>query len=100
MNAEDYETLKDRVMAGELPYHDHTGENSLVVNMGSPELEYLQKSYEVGDTVTFSQAGNNLQGNLTYVVSTVVFDKNSASSFILPAAEIEQIGRASCRERV
>ena len=90
MNAEDYETLKDRVMAGELPYHDHTGENSLVVNMGSPELEYLQKSYEVGDTVTFSQAGNNLQGNLTYVVSTVVFDKNSASSFILPAAEIER----------
>ena len=90
MNAEDYETLKDRVMAGELPYHDHTGENSLVVNMGSPELEYLQKSYEVGDTVTFSQAGNDLQGNLTYVVSTVVFDKNSASSFILPAAEIER----------
>ena len=90
MNAEDYEALKDRVMAGELPYHDHTGENSLVVNMGSPELEYLQKSYEVGDTVTFSQAGNDLQGNFTYVVSAIVFDKNSASSFILPAEELEQ----------
>ena len=90
MNAEDYEALKDRVMAGELPYHDHTGENSLVVNMGSPELEYLQKSYEVGDTVTFSQAGNDLQGNFTYVVSAIVFDKNSASSFILPAEEMEQ----------
>ena len=90
MNAEDYETLKDRVMAGELPYHDHTGENSLVVNMGSPELEYLQKSYEVGDTVTFSQTGNDLQGNFTYVVSAIVFDKNSASSFILPAEEMEQ----------
>ena len=90
MNAEDYKALKDRVMAGELPYHDHTGENSLVVNMGSPELEYLQKSYEVGDTVTFSQAGNDLQGNFTYVVSAIVFDKNSASSFILPAEEMEQ----------
>ncbi|NBI66098.1 ABC transporter permease [Pseudoflavonifractor sp. 60] len=90
MNAEDYEALKDRVMAGELPYHDHTGENSLVVNMGSPELEYLQKSYGVGDTVTFSQAGNDLQGNFTYVVSAIVFDKNSASSFILPAEEMEQ----------
>ena len=90
MNAEDYEALKDRVMAGELPHHDHTGENSLVVNMGSPELEYLQKSYEVGDTVTFSQAGNDLQGNFTYVVSAIVFDKNSASSFILPAEEMEQ----------
>ena len=90
MNAEDYEALKDRVMAGELPYHDHTGENSLVVNMGSPELEYLQKSYEVGDTVTFSQTGNDLQGNFTYVVSAIVFDKNSASSFILPAEEMEQ----------
>ncbi len=90
MNAEDYEALKDRVMAGELPHHDHTGENSLVVNMGSPELEYLQKSYEVGDTVTFSQTGNDLQGNFTYVVSAIVFDKNSASSFILPAEEMEQ----------
>ena len=90
MNAEDYEALKDRVMAGELPHHDHTGENSLVVNMGSPELEYLQKSYEVGDTVTFSQTGNDLQGNFTYVASAIVFDKNSASSFILPAEELEQ----------
>ena len=90
MNAEDYEALKNRVMAGELPYHDHTEENSLVVNMGSPELEYLQKSYEAGDIVTFSQAGNDLRGNLTYVVSAVVFDKNSASSFILPAEEMEQ----------
>ena len=90
MNAEDYEALKDRVMAGELPHHDHTGENSLVVNMGSPELEYLQKSYEVGDTVTFSQTGNDLQGNFTYVASAIVFDKNSAYSFILPAEELEQ----------
>ena len=90
MNAEDYAALEHRVMAGELPHCDHTGENSLVINMGSPELDYLQKSYEAGDTITFSQAGNNLQGNLTYVVSAVVFDKNSASSFILPAAEMER----------
>ena len=90
MNAEDYAALEHRVMTGELPHCDHTGENSLVINMGSPELDYLQKSYEAGDTITFSQAGNNLQGNLTYVVSAVVFDKNSASSFILPAAEMER----------
>ena len=90
MNAEDYEALEHRVMTGGLPYCDHTGKNSLVVNMGSPELEYLQKSYEAGDTITFSQAGTDSQGDLTYVVSAVVFDKNSASSFILPAAEMEQ----------
>ena len=86
MNAEDYAALEHRVMTGELPHCDHTGENSLVINMGSPELEYLQKSYEVGDTVTFSQTGSNL----TYVVAAVIFDKNSASSFILPAAEMER----------
>jgi len=86
MNAEDYAALEHRVMTGELPHCDHTGENSLVVNMGSPELEYLQQSYEAGDTVTFSQTGSNL----TYVVAAVVFDKNSASSFILPAAEMER----------
>ena len=86
MNAEDYTALEHRVMTGELPHCDHTGENSLVINMGSPELEYLQKSYEVGDTVTFSQTGSNL----TYVVAAVIFDKNSASSFILPAAEMER----------
>ncbi|MEY8575406.1 FtsX-like permease family protein [Oscillospiraceae bacterium 21-37] len=90
MNAEDYEALEHRVMTGELPYCDHTGENSLVINMGSPELEYLQKSYETGDTITFSQTGNESRDNLTYVVAAVVFDKNSASSFILPAAEMER----------
>ena len=90
MNAEDYKELKDRVMAGELPDWDHTGENSLIINMGSPELEYLQKSYEVGDTVTFSQTGNNPQSSLTYTVSAVIFDRDRSDSFILPAGEMDQ----------
>ena len=86
MNTEDYKELKNKIMIGELPDYDHTGENSLVINMGSPELEYLHKSYEVGDTVTFSQAGNSL----TYTVSAIVFDRNSSVSFILLAGEMEQ----------
>ena len=86
MNTEDYKELKNKIMIGELPDYDHTGENSLVINMGSPELEYLHKSYEVGDTVTFSQAGNSL----TYTVSAIVFDRDSSASFILPAGEMEQ----------
>ena len=90
MNAEDYRALEHRVMTGELPYCDHTGENSLVVNMGSPELEYLQKSYEAGDTVTFSQAGNDSRGNLTYVVAAVVFDKNSADFLCSVKAVLEK----------
>lgn len=91
MNTEDYKELKDRVMTGELPDCDHTGENSLIINMGSPELEYLHKSYEVGDTVTFSQSGNSPQNNITYIVSAVIFDRDSSASFILPAAEMEQM---------
>ncbi|XCP86995.1 FtsX-like permease family protein [Roseburia hominis] len=90
MNAEDHEALREQVLAGVLPEFDHTGENALVVNMGSPELEYLQKSYEVGDTVTFSQFRNGLQDSFTYVVAAVIFDKNSASSFILPAGEMNR----------
>ena len=86
MNTEDYKELKNKIMIGELPDYDHTGENSLVINMGSPELEYLHKSYEVGDTVTFSQAGNSI----TYTVSAIVFDRNRSASFILPAGEMEQ----------
>ena len=86
MNTEDYKELKNKIMIGELPGYDHTGENSLIINMGSPELEYLHKSYEVGDTVTFSQAGYSL----TYTVSAIVFDRDSSASFILPAGEMEQ----------
>lgn len=91
MDTEDYKELKDRVMTGKLPDCDHTGENSLIINMGSPELEYLHKSYEVGDTVTFSQLGNSLQNNITYTISAVIFDRDSSASFILPAAEMEQM---------
>ena len=91
MNTEDYKELKDRVMTGKLPDCDHTGENSLIINMGSPELEYLHKSYEVGDTVAFSLAGNSPQSNITYTVSAVIFDRDSSASFILPAAEMEQM---------
>ncbi len=86
MNTEDYKELKNKIMIGELPGYDHTGENSLIINMGSPELEYLHKSYDVGDTVTFSQAGYSL----TYTVSAIVFDRDSSASFILPAGEMEQ----------
>ena len=91
MNREDYKELKDRVMAGELPDCDHTGENSLIINMGSPELEYLHKNYDVGDTVTFSQTGDIPQSNLTYIVSAVIFDKERAASFILPAGEMKRM---------
>ena len=91
MNREDYKELKDRVMAGELPDCDHTGENSLIINMGSPELEYLHKNYDVGDTVTFSQTGDISQSSLTYTVSAVIFDRDSAASFILPAGEMKRM---------
>ena len=91
MNREDYKELKDRVMAGELPDCDHTGENSLIINMGSPELEYLHKNYDVGDTVTFSQTGDIPQSSLTYTVSAVIFDRDRAASFILPAGEMKRM---------
>ena len=91
MNREDYKELKDRVMAGELPDCDHTGENSLIINMGSPELEYLHKDYDVGDTVTFSQTGDIPQSSLTYTVSAVIFDRDRAASFILPAGEMKRM---------
>ena len=86
MNTEDYKELKNKIMTGKLPGYDHTGENSLIINMGSPELEYLHKNYEVGGTVTFSQAGNSL----TYTISAIVFDRDSSVSFILSAGEMEQ----------
>ncbi len=90
MNAEDHNVLGEQVLAGVLPEFDYTGENTLVVNLGSPELEYLQKNCEVGDTVTFSQFRNGLPDSFTYVVAAVIFDKNSASSFILPTGEINR----------
>jgi len=90
MNAEDHKVFQKQVLDGVLPEFDHTGENTLVVNLGSPELGYLQKNYEVGDTVTFSQVGSGLQDSFSYVVAAVIYDKNSASSFILPAGEMNQ----------
>ena len=91
MNREDYKELMDRVMAGQLPDCDHTGENSLIINMGSPELEYLHKNYDVGDTVTFSQTGDIPQSGLTYTVSAVIYDRDSAASFILPEGEMKRM---------
>ncbi len=91
MNAEDYKELKNRLITGVLPDCDYTGENSLIINMGSPELEYLHKSYEAGDTVTFSQAGNISQNNFTYTIAAVIFDRDNAASFILPTGEMKQI---------
>ena len=59
--------------------------------MGSPELEYLHKDYDVGDTVTFSQTGDIPQSSLTYTVSAVIFDRDRAASFILPAGEMKRM---------
>ncbi|WP_304975294.1 hypothetical protein, partial [uncultured Acetatifactor sp.] len=50
-------------------------------------LSLHQFRYQVGDTVTFSQAGNSI----TYTVSAIVFDRNRSASFILPAGEMEQM---------
>lgn len=90
MNEKDYVELRDKVIDGILPDCDHTGENTLIINRGSPELEYLQKSYEVGDAVAFSQEQNIPQSGMTYTVAAIVSDKNSAASFLLPADEIRR----------
>ncbi len=90
MNTEDYETYQHNVIDGTLPKPEDAGRRSLVVNMGSTELAYLQKSYEVGDTVTFSQRGTDSQNGLTYDVSAVIIDRNSAVTFILPEEEMRR----------
>ena len=90
MNTADYEKSGRFVMDGALPKPDDIGEQSLVVNMGSAELAYLQKSYEVGDTITFLPPGTGLQNSFSYTVSAVIFDENSAVTFILPEAEMKR----------
>lgn len=90
LNAQDEKELRDKVINGTLPDHSDFGENSLVINIGSTELAYLQKSYEVGDRVTFSQPGSGPDIGLTYIVSAVICDRNSASTFILPEEEIKR----------
>ena len=90
MNPADYEKYKGVLMDGVLPEPNNIGEHTLVINMGSTELAYLQRSYEVGDMVTFLQPGTDLQDGFAYTVSAVIFDRNSAVTFILPEDEMRQ----------
>lgn len=91
MNSQDREELSSRLMTGALPETDMRGNDTLIVNISSPELSYLNKSYEVGDTVTFSLNGADSQSSLSLVVAAVISDRNDASSFILPESVIEQL---------
>lgn len=88
MNAHDREQLSSRLMAGTLPETDM--HDTLIVNVSSPELSYLNKSYEVGDAVTFSLDGPGGQSKLSLVVAAVISDQNNTSSFMLPESVIEQ----------
>lgn len=90
MNAYDREELSSRLMTGALPETDMGEIDTLIVNISSPELSYLNKSYDVGDTVTFSLNGADAQSSLSLVVAAVISDRNDASSFILPESVIEQ----------
>ena len=90
MSPADYEKYKGVLMDGVLPEPNNIGEHTLVINMGSTELAYLQRSYEVGDMVTFLQPGTDLQDGFAYTVSAVIFDRNSAVTFILPEDEMRQ----------
>ena len=62
-----------------------------IVNISSPELGYLNKSYDVGDTVTFTLDGTDGQNRVELVVAAIVSDRNDVSSFILPESAIEEI---------
>ena len=68
-----------------------TPHHTLIVNISSPELEYLNKSYDVGDTVTFILDGTDGQKSVELVVAAIVSDRNDASSFIIPESVIEEI---------
>lgn len=90
MNAQDQKRYSGKVIEGTLPDFDAVGTDTLVINAASQELAYLQKSYEVGDTVTFLQTVNGTQYTLAYQVSAVISAKDDAASFLLPAKEMEQ----------
>lgn len=90
MNNYDKEKLNSRIIAGTLPEPDSHGNNTLIVNISSPELKYLNKSYDLGDTVTFLLNGADGPNNVDFVVAAIVSDRNSASSFILPESVIKQ----------
>lgn len=91
MNDYDKSALSSRLMAGTLPEPDAQSSNTLIVNISSPELEYLNKSYDVGDTVTFILDGTDGQKSVELVVAAIVSDRNDASSFIIPESVIEEI---------
>ena len=91
MNGYDQSALSNRLMAGTLPEPDAQSGNTLIVNISSPELGYLNKSYDVGDTVTFTLDGTDGQNRVELVVAAIVSDRNDVSSFILPESAIEEI---------
>lgn len=91
MNSYNKQELGSRLMAGTIPEPDTQGNNTLIVNISSPELGYLNKSYDVGDTITFSLNGADGQNSITLVVTAIVSDRNDASSFILPECVIDYI---------
>lgn len=91
MNDYDKSALSSRLMAGTLPEPDAQSNNTLIVNISSPELGYLNKSYDVGDTVTFTLDGVGGQESIELVVAAIISDRNDASSFILPESVIEEI---------
>ncbi len=90
MNANDREKLSNYLMTGILPDIDKQGNDTLIVNINSPELNYLNKSFEVGNIVTFILNGVNGQRRISLVVAAVISDPNDASSFILPESAIEK----------
>lgn len=81
MNDYDKSALSNRLMAGTLPEPDAQSNNALIVNISSPELGYLNKSYDVGDTVTFTLDGADGQESIELVVAAIISDRNDVSSF-------------------
>lgn len=86
MNTEDKMIMENWLIDGTLPAPSDDGIETLIINNGSPELEYLQQTFEVGESVSITINGENVQ----YSVAAIIFDKNSSKSFILPEAVLEK----------
>lgn len=90
MNEYDYKDLSSCLVAGNLP-DTKEGDKGLIVNIGSPELEYLNKTYNVGDKISFSLEGTEGKKSVTFEVSAVISDKNKLTTFILPNRVIDKL---------
>ncbi|MGB8454685.1 MAG: FtsX-like permease family protein [Anaerocolumna sp.] len=98
IRTKDLKAFKKVLVSGSLPEEDSNDTNSLILNIGNGELEYLGLHLKLGDKVNMILYDGKDKIKKDFTVSSIIDDKTQGGTFFLTDPAMDRLIMQNCNK--